>query len=119
VEEILILCNSHISLVSSTPILYEISQMSDIIRVQHLHGILSRSHEYIKLDDTLVLRAKELARIGFKNLDSLHIACAERAQAVFLTADDGIINTMNRSNDMKGIIIANPITWLEEVIKKL
>ena len=119
VEEILGLCSTKLDLISSTPILYEISQMGDPIRVEHLHGILARSHAHIKIDDSIVLRAKDLAKIGIKNLDALHIACAEQAGAVFLTTDDGIINIMNRSNVMKTIIIANPITWLEEVMNTL
>ena len=119
VEEILELCPTRLNLISSTPILYEIAHMSDPTRVEHLRGILSRSQMYISLYDSIVHRATELSQIGITNLDALHIACAEQAQAVFLTTDDGIISTMNRSNFIKTIEIANPIPWLEEVIHTL
>ncbi len=115
VEEILMLCNGRFSLVSSTPIIYEINQMSDIMRVQHLKGILLRSHNYIRIDDDIVSRAKELGLLGIKNLDALHISCAERAEAVFLTTDDGIINTLKHPNTDISIRIDNPVHWLKEV----
>lgn len=115
VEEILALCNSRFSLISSTPINYEISRMNDNMRVHHIREILLRSTEYIRIDEEIVSRAKELATIGIRNLDALHIACAERAHAVFLSTDDGIINTMKHPNRSTVIRIDNPVRWLEEV----
>jgi predicted nucleic acid-binding protein len=93
--------------------------MSDILRVQHLKGILLRSHEYIKIDNDIVSRAKELGLLGIKNLDALHISYAERADAVFLTTDDGIINTLKHPSNNISIRIDNPVRWLEEVNKNL
>ncbi len=115
VEEILALCYSRFSLISSTPIYYEVSRMNDNMRVQQIREILSRSSEYIRIDEKIVSRAKELAIFGIKNLDALHIACAERAHAVFLSTDDGIINTLKRPNHSIAIRIDNPVRWLEEV----
>lgn len=115
VEEILMLCNVRSCLISSTPIIYEINRMSDIMRVQHLRRILSRSQEYVSIDDDIVSRAKKLALFGIKNLDALHIACAEKADAVFLTTDDGIIHTLKHPNTDIKIRIDNPVRWLEEV----
>ena len=87
--------------------------IAGLLQLVH-QGILSRSQMYIS--HSIVQRANELSQIGITNLDALHIACAEQAQAVFLTTDDGIINTMTRSNLIRTIVIANPIPWLEEVI---
>ena len=88
--------------------------MSDPTRVEHLHGILAQFQEHVNLSDAIVHRATEYTHIGITNLDALHLACAEQAQAVFLTTDDGIINIINRANFIRNIIITNPVTWLEK-----
>lgn len=84
VEEILGLCATKLDLVSSTPILYEISQMGDSIRVEHLHGILARSLVHIKIDDSIVLRAKDLANLGIKTLMLCILPVQNRPKLYFL-----------------------------------
>ncbi len=52
----------------------------------------------VKDSDKLNLRATELARVGFKNFDALHIATAEDAGAdIFATTDDRILSAARRN----------------------
>jgi predicted nucleic acid-binding protein len=51
--------------------------------------------------------------MGGMAMDSLHIACAERAGAVFLTTDDDLITFFKVHRNIQ-IRIENPVTWLKE-----
>ena len=50
---------------------------------------------------------------GVKALDALHVACAERAGAVFLTTDDDLI-TFFKAHQLIQTRIENPVIWLKE-----
>ena len=55
----------------------------------------------------------ELIIPGGDAMDSLHIACAERAGAVLLTTDDGLITFFKSHRDIQ-VQIENPVIWLKE-----
>jgi len=55
----------------------------------------------------------ELIMEGGDAMDSLHVACAERAGAIFLTTDDDLI-TFFKLNQLIQIRIENPVIWLKE-----
>lgn len=58
-------------------------------------------------------RALELKRLGFGEMDSLHMACAEHSNVdVFLTTDDKLIRTANRLAGQLDILVDNPLNWL-------
>jgi hypothetical protein len=65
-------------------------------------------------------RAEGLMRLGFRALDALHLACAEKAGVdVFLSTDERLLRTAARS-EARGrlnIRVENPLPWLEEVLK--
>jgi len=44
-----------------------------------------------------------------------HLACSERAGAVFLTTDDFLIRVIKKNADKITIEVANPVPWLMEV----
>ncbi|MDO8871303.1 MAG: hypothetical protein Q7V05_01030 [Methanoregula sp.] len=54
-----------------------------------------------------------LIAMGGDAMDSLYIACAERADAVFLTTDDDLITFFKLHQNIQ-IHIENPVTWLKE-----
>ena len=61
-------------------------------------------------------RAEELERLGFKALDTLHIACAEAGGAeVLLTTDDRMLAKTEKLRGSLRVRIENPILWLMEV----
>jgi len=52
---------------------------------------LSLAGSYVELDDASVERARKLLPFGFRGIDALHIAMAEKGTAdFFVTCDDGI-----------------------------
>ncbi len=63
-------------------------------------------------------RSMEIAEMGFKTYDALHIACAEVGNAnVLLTTDDRMLRLAERRADLLQIEIRNPLQWLVEVTK--
>ena len=59
-----------------------------------------------------------MAKLGFKSVDAMHVACAEKgAVDVFLTTDDGLLKTANRYFGAVNVKVMNPRDWLAEVLK--
>ena len=62
-------------------------------------------------------RAAVLRGLGFKDVDSLHLACAESAVVdVFLTTDDVLLKRAKRHADAVKVKVRNPLNWLAEVL---
>jgi predicted nucleic acid-binding protein len=60
-------------------------------------------------------RAAECAGLGFKAADALHVAAAEALRAgVLLTCDDRMLKAGVRTAKRLQVVIATPLTWLEE-----
>ena len=81
--------------------------------------------KYARLAKTFVVvaedqthRALELLSLGFGAFDALHIACAEHARAdVLLTVDDRFLRLANRLGGVLAVKVANPVTWLLEILQ--
>ena len=81
-------------------------------RAQVLAGFAG---EIIKLNVGIERRATELAVLGLRLLDALHVASAEAGHAdVFLTTDDRLIRAAARSSDQINMPVVNPAVWLAE-----
>lgn len=73
----------------------------------------SYSRDEIIEDEELVKIAAKLNQQGIKKIDSLHIACAIKANAdFFLTTDDGVLK---KTSIVKDIKITDPIGFIKEV----
>ena len=75
-----------------------------------------QSYSEIDLDEDkgIIDIASGLCKLGIRNMDSLHIACALRANAdYFLTTDDGILK---KARMVKGIRVTDPIGFIKEVL---
>lgn len=60
-------------------------------------------------------RGRVLETLGFKQLDALHIACAESGGAdVLLTTDDGMVRRARRLPHVLRVPVRNPLTWQQE-----
>lgn len=67
----------------------------------------------IAASDALLSQAEHLGRLGLRNIDALHVACAVQAGAAFfLTTDDGILK---RANLIQGVRVLDPIAFIKEV----
>ena len=114
VQEIIRRCAAQeFTLVTSEAITEEISRIPDIKKRLLVKKIVSGAHEHILIDEIIVSRMNELIMEGGDAMDSLHVACAERAGAIFLTTDDDLI-TFFKSNQLIQLWRENPVIWLKE-----
>src|SRR5690349_11969019 len=64
----------------------ELSRNPDSDRRENAEALLTFAKQVIKLNDGIVIRARDLQTVGFSEFDALHLACAESAHVdVFLT----------------------------------
>lgn len=114
VQEIIRRCAAReSSLVTSEVIEEELSKIPDIRKRLRVRKILSVANESISIDEGIISRMHELIILGGDAMDALHIACAERAGAVLLTTDDGLITFFKSHRDIQ-VQIENPVIWLKE-----
>ena len=72
----------------------------------------------VEITEEILKRAEKLEASGFDSYDAIHLASAEQAKVdVFLTTDDGFQKTAKRDKAMFSFVVANPVRWLEEVLK--
>jgi predicted nucleic acid-binding protein len=74
-----------------------------------------RDRETIRVDEVLLSRAEKIKDDGIIGMDAIHIACAEKAGAVFLTTDDEVIRIMKKHTPDISIRVDNPLRWLMEL----
>ncbi len=108
-------CQEDWKLVRSEIIDYEISKIPDDERRKKVEILASISKEKLMVDEDIVNRAMELENIGFKPVDALHLACAEKSADVILTTDDDIVK--KAKNPSVKVDVENPLRWLTEVLE--
>ena len=112
---ILLRCSLDWELVISTAVLYEIGLIVDPARKSRVIQLTNRSEETIRIDADLLLRSETIETTGVMGMDAIHIACAEKAGAVFLTTDDEVIRIMKAHSLDISVRVDNPLHWLTEV----
>ena len=106
-------------LVSSEVVDFEVSRMTDPDRLARVSLITRDISEVIRIDEAIEVRARDLESMGFMGVDSLHVACAEKAGVtVFLTTDDGLLRRAKRQGSDIHVRVANPLDWLLEVMEQ-
>jgi predicted nucleic acid-binding protein len=106
-----------LTLYSSNIIDLEIDKNKDAEKLKKVRGLISSANEKLKLDDNATERATEFQKHGIKAMDSFHLAIAEtNGLDVFLTTDDAFLRAAYRIKTQ--IVVANPVTWLMEVLEK-
>lgn len=115
VERILARCESgEWTWVSSEVVLLETSRNPDPDRRQRVLSLAKSSPNIVGLNPDSIERARALEKLGFRSLDAIHLAVAESARCgLFLTTDDQLIRTARRHHGMLGLIVRNPLSWLE------
>lgn len=102
-------------LVSSGAIDFELLKLPDVDRYEQIQTIYAVASERIRLTEQTEKRAVFFQQNGLKPFDSLHLALAEAGKvSVFLTTDDRLLRAAKKLN-LK-IKIANPVSWLMEVM---
>lgn len=102
--------------ISSSILQFEINQNPDLDQRVSLTTLLQLGHQTILVGDEEILRGEELEGLGFKELDALHIACAESGNAdIVLTTDDRMLRRAKRYRAQLQVRVENPYTWLQEI----
>ena len=77
---------------------------------------MADAHQTVSVEASERSRGKHLETLGFKELDALHIACAESSSVdVFLTTDDGLLKRAERYNSQLYVQVENPYIWFQEM----
>lgn len=104
--------------VGSEALVYELSQTIDLEHRERLLLLAGQSHQVIEITEKILNRAEKMETSGFDSYDAIHLASAEQAKVdVFLTTEDNIQKIANRNKELLSLVIANPVRWLEEVLK--
>lgn len=98
-------------------LLDEIEQTPDTQKLSRARLLSGFIKKIVEVDESEIERAKELQKAGFKEFDSLHIACAESVKAdVFLSTDDRLLKLEKRVSKKLHVRVENPLAWVEEMI---
>jgi predicted nucleic acid-binding protein len=108
-------CSLDWELVTSTVVLYEVGLTGDPVKRSYVIRLTRRAREMIRVDENLLSRAEEIERQGIKGMDAIHLACAKKAGAVFLTTDDEVIKIMKKHTPDISIRAGNPLRWFMEL----
>ena len=93
----------------------EISQMVHPVKKEKVLALYQSASAHIPLNDEIIRQAEMREWLVLRPFDSLHLACAEFAQAdVLLTTDKKFIR---QAKQLKlKTRVANPLVWLMEVM---
>ncbi|MBN1657885.1 MAG: PIN domain-containing protein [Anaerolineae bacterium] len=115
---ILALCEAGtVELISSDALLYETSRTPNVTRQEYAYETLSKAAAFVKLDEQVERRARELYEAGIEPLDALHLASAETGRAdLFCTCDDRLLK---RARNILGLQtrVVSPLEAIEELEK--
>ena len=100
------------NLANSSVLQYEIQHITDATRRNGIFHFLSYSLSHQILTPEVQHRATVLHKLGFKQLDALHLASAEAIKAdVFLTTDDQILRRADQNSALLSIAALNPVQF--------
>lgn len=103
-------------MVGSEVLTFELRQTPDPARRLKLGLLLSLASRSVSLGEVEYQRGKELESLGFKDMDALHLACAENGSVtVFLTTDDRLLRLAQRLASQVRVRVENPVVWLMEM----
>jgi predicted nucleic acid-binding protein len=69
-------------------------------------------------DETAMQRARALRLHGLRDLDALHLACAERGGVeVLVTTDDAFVTAAGRLTPASATRVMNPVVYALEVLQ--
>jgi len=108
-------CSLDWELITSTAVLYEVGLIGDPVKRSHVIRLAHRARETVRADEALLSRAEAIEHYGIMGMDAIHIACAEKAGAIFLTTDDELIRIMKKHTQDISIRVDNPLHWLMEL----
>lgn len=104
------------SLVASEVIDREVEACPDREKAELVRETLRLAERRMVLTAADVERSRELAKLGFRKLDSMHLACAEAAKCdVFVTTDDKLLKRAKAHRKALAIAVVTPLNFVTEV----
>ncbi len=101
-----------LKLADTSTLQYEIQYITDLTRRNGILHFLSYSSSYQTLTQEIEQRGIALNKLGFKQLDALHLASAEAMNAdIFLTTDDQFLRRANQYSALLSIQVLNPVQF--------
>lgn len=92
----------------------EIFRIGNIQKREMVLGITRFMQEYVSIDDGIKHRTMILRSYGFHAADAIHIACAEKSQATFITTDKQILQIAEKNKHLLHCMVNHPTVWLTE-----
>jgi len=109
-----------VSSINSDALEYENDLTADGDRRLRVKTFLSLARSHVQLDDSSFERAKKLLALGFRGIDALHIAMAEKGDAeFFVTCDDGIAKAAKRFQNELKVRVVGLLEFLAEVMENV
>jgi hypothetical protein len=103
-------------LVTSEVIDREVSACPDVEKSELVRETLQLAKRHVILTTADAKRFRKLTRLGFRKLDSMHLACAESAHCeYFITTDDKLIKRAKEHRKALAVAVVNPLTFVTEV----
>jgi predicted nucleic acid-binding protein len=94
----------------------ELSRNPDPDRRADAEALLTFAKQVVRVDDEIIVRARDLQKAGFPEFDALHLVCAETGQVdVFLTTDDRLTRTARRASGKLAVRVVNPLSFWKEM----
>jgi len=105
--------NENYSLVVSDALFYENNKNPNDQKKKQIFSYFKLAKENIRIDNFDIKRAKELIKIGFNEMDALHIAVAEKSKTdYFITCDDKIVKIYRKHNNLIRTKISNILEFI-------
>ena len=103
--------------ISSDVLVNEVDRIPDLDQRLEIKNSIADAHQTVSVGASEILRGQQLETLGFKELDALHLACAESGSVdVFLTTDDGMLRVVKRYNVQLRVRVENPYIWFQEIV---
>jgi predicted nucleic acid-binding protein len=91
-------------LVVSEALVYENSKNPSAQKKLRVDSYFQLAREFVEIDDTDLRRVTFLKGLGFSDIDSLHIALAEKAKVdYFVTCDDEIASRCKKHRELMSV----------------
>jgi predicted nucleic acid-binding protein len=104
--------------VASDALLYEIRKCPKEDRRTAVLALCGRATKRVTSDEAAMQRAIAPRLHGLRDLDALHLACAERGGAeVLVTTDDAFVSAVRRLTPASSTRVVNPVVYALEVLQ--
>ena len=102
------------SWIVSGALTFEVDNNRDMSQRNEMKYQMAEAYINVSISEIERARGRNLEKLGFKQLDALHLACAESGNAdIFLTTDDRLLRRAKRLSSKLHVQVENPYEWLQ------